>query len=365
MLRGSGARLLRRPQFYCVARCTGTQPPDKPNVSATAALDPLKAYSALRGDFWASIVREKEHMALQRSAQRQGLLRFFDDHLPACSRIYLAAVEEHVINEFKQLGYMTLMCGDGTNDVGALKHANVGIALLSHPFDATKAKAKEEAQAALREQQLQSGRPSARVLGYRKKLVEEEKAQVVRLGDASIAAPFTSKYTSIQSVCHVIKQGRCTLVTTLQMFKILALNALLSAYSLSVLYLDSVKFRWPLQTLSRQRPLANIFNAYTLLTVTMQPEQIDQATFSPNILNSTVYVISMALQVCTFAVNYRGRPFMESLWENKPMLYSIMFSGGSVFALAISDALVYSVLGDLLGCFAIDRTLNYFLGDMF
>ncbi|TMS40027.1 hypothetical protein L596_006463 [Steinernema carpocapsae] len=376
--------------------------------------------------------------------------------------------KEDVINQMKAIGKVTLMCGDGTNDVGALKHANVGVALLSHPFDALKEEEKrrneeEKKQLVVQAQQranasgenteiaiqrrpgnVPGGRRNDAPAGARgrhnapansaqrkleelmKEMEEEEKAQVVRLGDASIAAPFTSKYTSIQSICHVIKQGRCTLVTTLQMFKILALNALILAYSQSVLYLDGIKFSdtqatiqglllaacflfisrsRPLKSLSKQRPMPNIFNVYTLLTVTIQfvihfgsllyvvqqshlaaPREgkVDlEAKFEPNLLNSCVYIMAMALQVATFAVNYRGRPFMESLAENKPMLYSVLFSGAAVFMLAsgsspelsaqfelvdlpteMRNILLTCVSVDLVACYVVDRVLCFIFGDM-
>ncbi len=178
--------------------------------------------------------------------------------------------KEFVITMLKSVGYHTLMCGDGTNDVGALKHAHVGVALLassdnnnSAELEAKKKAKFSEAQqlsnevntaaSAMRSSQQQmsisqSYKHQQSIMNAQKKLAdvlkeleEAEQAHIVKLGDASIASPFTFKQSSIQCVCHIIKQGRCTLVTTLQMFKILALNALILAYSQSVLYLDGIK----------------------------------------------------------------------------------------------------------------------------
>lgn len=52
----------------------------------------------------------------------------------------------------------------------------------------------------------------------------------VRPGDASAAAPFTSRAPSVRSVITLLRQGRCTLLSALQQQQIMMLECIISAY---------------------------------------------------------------------------------------------------------------------------------------
>jgi len=349
--------------------------------------------------------------------------------------------KESIIATLRDAGYCTLMCGDGTNDVGALRRAEVGVALLtaspvansspssddprsttsttsSIPTSTIKTKKTKTlsttSSANSRQRQSNARRrpdrssksrtdtsrstPASRAppstaqtsldhnvpfSKFRTKMDrlydELDSDGMVQLGDASIASPFTAKSSSPAPVLDVIRQGRCTLVTTLQMFKILALNCLITAFSLSVLYLNGVKMgdtqataagiliaacflfisrSEPAKTLSRERPPSRVFTLENWLSILGQfaihlgslwhvyssavtasadhdPEAVDlEADFEPSLINSSVFLISTCMQVSTFVVNYHGAPFMQSLLENRGLLFGLLAAAGITFVAA-------------------------------
>ncbi|KAL2230248.1 probable manganese-transporting ATPase PDR2 [Sesamum indicum] len=346
--------------------------------------------------------------------------------------------KELIITTFKSVGRVTLMCGDGTNDVGALKQAHVGVALLNaippttNQKSASQASSKSETEKAAKAKKLKSTggngeNPSkSRAVSKLestsnqaanrhltaaemqrqklKKLMDElnedgdgRSAPVVKLGDASMASPFTAKHASVAPTTDIIRQGRSTLVTTLQMFKILGLNCLATAYVLSVMYLDGVKLgdvqatisgvftaafflfishASPLPTLSAERPHPNIFCSYVFLSLLGQftihifflitsvneagkymPDECIEpdSDFHPNLVNTVSYMVGMMLQVATFAVNYMGHPFNQSISQNRPFLYSLL--GAVVFFTVITSDL-FRDLNDWLKLVPLPRELR-------
>lgn len=394
--------------------------------------------------------------------------------------------KEFILTVLKEAGYVTLMCGDGTNDVGALKQAHVGVALLNGTNEGMKKiaevnkvnaiKAVYEKQVALMQRWSGQVPPVPAAIAHlyppgptnphyvkaiearggtidEKTLAEireastnqapeqkaadladkltamledgDDEAPTLKLGDASVAAPFTSKLGDVSTITKIIRQGRCTLVATIQMYKILALNCLISAYSLSVLYLAGIKIgdaqatasgvllsvcflsisrSQAIEKLSKQRPQPGIFNFYimgsilgqfavhiaTLIYITdkvyeLEPREahIDlEAKFTPSLLNTAIYLLQLGQQVSTFAVNYQGRPFRQSLRENRGMYYGLLavgalaLAGSTEFVPELNELLklvpmvesfkfklTSAIVLDLAVCWGIEIVLKFFFMD--
>lgn len=427
--------------------------------------------------------------------------------------------KEEILVGLKAQGYTTLMCGDGTNDVGALKQAHIGVALLNGTPEVlnkigehwrnTKMKEVYEKQISMMKrfnqppppvpkhiahlyppgpknphyqavmeelakkkgltlengaatgangeigtitspgtQALQQANATSdqtaeqkryqeaqnKAAGWADKLtstlmeqeLDESEPPTIKLGDASVAAPFTSKLSNVIAIPNIIRQGRCTLVATIQMYKILALNCLISAYSLSVIYLSGIKFSdvqvtisgmlmsvcflsisraKSVEALSRERPQPNILNMYILGSVLGQfaihcatliylsnyvyaivpaNSEIDlEGEFEPTLLNSAVYLMQLIQQVSTFAINYQGRPFRESIRENRGMYWGLLgctfvaFAGATEIIPELSGRLklvkfTYNfkvtlcllMIVDYVGCYAVEWVFKALFSDL-
>ncbi len=314
--------------------------------------------------------------------------------------------KEIIVTALNDSGLWTLMCGDGTNDVGALKQAHVGVALLSsvntqpdvkqvEGTSSLELRSSNRGQTRLRKRsnanRQQSGvskskqrftrSPTTASDGHNQSTnhaawpsfedADLDQAPLVKLGDASIASPFTSRRLTVDSCVSVIRQGRCTLATTMQMYQILALNGLIQAFSLSVLYLEGVSFgerqmtvtgiclafaffmisrSKSLKKLSPEKPPTSIFAPALFLSLLAQVlvhvsvlwmsmqfakqyesvQAVPDAKFQPSVFNTVVFLVSAMQQVAVMAVNYKGRPFMEGLSDNKGLRYSLLFVSGIV-----------------------------------
>ena len=95
-------------------------------------------------------------------------------------RVFARMAPEHkalLVEAFKKEGFTTLMCGDGANDCAALRTAHVGVSLSPE--------------------------------------------------EASIAAGFSSKTPDVSCIFELLREGKCSLTTSIQTFKFMMLYSMI------------------------------------------------------------------------------------------------------------------------------------------
>jgi cation-transporting ATPase 13A1 len=158
------------------------------------------------------------------------------------------------------------------------------------------------------------------------------------------------------------------------------------------------------EALSKERPQHNIFNIYiigsvlgqfavhivTLIYVSQYVQRIEpkepnpdlEKEFAPSLLNSAIYLLQLIQQISTFAINYQGRPFRESIRENKGMYWGLVLVSGVAFSCAtefipeINEKLklvpfttdfkimITTVMaGDFIACWVIEKGLKALFSD--
>ena len=251
-------------------------------------------------------------------------------------------------------GRTPLFCGDGTNDVAALKAAPIGVALM-----ATSVSVAER----LRRKATRVG-----------PMDEDLSGLTAKPGDASVAAPFAYRGDTIRCIPLLIRSGRASLALVIQMYKILSVNSLITAFALSVMTLKGVKLgdaqtaveallmsvlsfmmsRFPpSKNLPNFKPVESVFKPSILVSIFAQaalhvilvwigqslvptpdgPIDID-AKFVPSLANTVAFIQLFSAHVATCVTNFEGPPSLPELRSNRPVVVILTVAIGLIVCMA-------------------------------
>ena len=281
-----------------------------------------------------------------------------------------------IIKDLIKSGKNPSMCGDGSNDVGALNLSTIGVAMLN-----------------IKENKIQKNEPF--------NLLSFDTETTMENLDAAAFAPFTSKGDSIKCVKNILVQGRCALVKYIQMYKIFIINSLLTIYIESFLVFKGIKFSdnqsmylnfeismfflmfskaKPLNKVNSNKPQNSIFtwisffsifgqfcvHLFSMNLIIYYTEKVDpffikqeksfDEKFYPNLINSIMFLFQFFSQIIIFIVNYQGDPFMENLWKNSLMLRLIFAIVVFIFVIIFN---LYPQLNEDLELVELPEDINY------
>ncbi|XP_034875566.1 cation-transporting ATPase 13A2 isoform X6 [Mirounga leonina] len=301
------------------AAVNGAKDPDQAS-SYTVEPDPRSSHLALSGSTFGVLMKHFPKLLPKVLVQGTVFARMAPEQ------------KTELVCELQKLQYCVGMCGDGANDCGALKAADVGISLSQ--------------------------------------------------AEASVVSPFTSSMASIECVPMVIREGRCSLDTSFSVFKYMALYSLTQFISVLILYtintnLGDVQFlaidlvitttvaglmsrTGPALVLGRARPPGALLSVPVLSSLLLQVTLVAGVQLGgyfltvaqpwfvplnktvpapdnlPNYENTVVFSLSSFQYLILAAAMSKGAPFRRPLYTNVPFLVALALLGSVLVGLLLA-----------------------------
>ena len=167
-----------------------------------------------------------------------------------------------LVASLKEEGLNPLMCGDGSNDCLALRKANVGVSLS----------------------------------------VEE----------ASIAAHFTSLHPGINCLIHLLKEGKCSLAASIQVFKFVILDSMIQFISVTLTMINNSYFS------DFQFLLGDIGISFPIVAFYLMTDPASKLTYKypqTGILTLPVLVSVITHMSFVFFFQFCGNLFLKNLYK--------------------------------------------------